>query len=204
MRRVDIVTIGYYWMGYEGNPSRSNMKEGFMSSRRHGYLIALSVIVIAIMLLFKFGYIWVGIRHYADNKPVRDGTVVLVKQNGVYGAFRIKEQKLSTTDEVKYEWFYRSDGGGEFTGSNVKHGVASGIPSRTIPGKVIIFGPFSINWSGKDNGWGWIYYDRYAGEKVQKNDIGLCIAGNVDVRKVNAADPKWVYKSSPTTEVTAP
>ena len=83
-------------------------------------------------------------------------------------------------------------GKGTFIGSgasNMKHGVSRGNPSNTIPGKIITFGPFKVNWSRNTNGLGWLYYSRFPHEKPTPDDVRMCITNMTDISKVDATDP---------------
>jgi hypothetical protein len=163
-------------------------------------LVLLVIATLGIALLFKLGFLWIGRRDYGANFPVPNNRIVLVKQGRNYGALVLTDQSLNPVS-VKYEWFYRDDGKGVFAGRNqspVRHGVGNGISSHSFPGLVIEFGPCRVNWSAKDSGWGWIYYSRYAGEPIGSGDIRICVTGETDIGKINAADPKWLYKASPT------
>jgi hypothetical protein len=60
-----------------------------------------------------------------------------------------------------------------------------------------MFGPFSIGWSGHTDGEGYIYYEHFAGEKIEPDCVRVCVTGERDITKIDAADPKWLYKGSP-------
>ena len=108
-----------------------------------------------------------------------------------YGAFILTNQTFDP-ERVRYRWQYRSDGSGVLdpTDAAVRSGEAR---DRTR----LDFGPFKISWSASAEGAGYVYHDNFAHVPAQKNTTYICVTTEKDVRGVNAADPKWVYKFSP-------
>ena len=121
----------------------------------------------------------------------RDGQIILLRKDGIYGALVLKGQNDYRT--LRYAWYYRDDSGGRFaesTSSGVKKGEGSGAP--------ISFGPFTVAWSENRNGWGWLYYECAPGGLPAQGITGMCLTEETDIGNVDATDPKWKYKVSPT------
>jgi len=141
----------------------------------------------------------IGPKQCGVRPPVSDGVVVLAKRGKSYGALIPRKQRL-LPDSLEYEWYYRSDGKGTFRlqeRGSFRQGVGRGIPDRSKPGLAIRFGPFFIGWSGHTDGEGFLYYDRCAGERVSPDDLRLCVTKETDIQRIDATDPKWLYKASP-------
>jgi len=127
--------------------------------------------------------------HMAVPNAVPDGVVVLVRQDQSYGAFILKDQN-TVPETTNYSWYYRPFGKGPLDPSSpsVQHGEGRGSP--------IEFGPFSVSWSGASPGRGWLYYKCAPGAPISRADLHLCVTSETDIKKVDPADPKWVYKAS--------
>ena len=124
--------------------------------------------------------------------PVPDGDVVLIRKNGKYGAFILRNQEIEP-EQAEYEWWVQSDGSGNLDKSSKAVSTGRGIST----GYNIKFLDFDIDWSGNSKGRGWLYYKYKPGEKVSKNDLHFCITKLKSLKGVDAADPKWNYKASP-------
>jgi hypothetical protein len=136
----------------------------------------------------------------ATQDAVRDGAVVLVKKGNCYGAFIPRGQHVRP-EGLAFGWYYRTDGKGVFTAmasTAVRSGRGSGIVVKGEVGQFIRFGPFSVPWSAHGDGEGYLYYQHYEGEKVAPGDQMLCVTNETDIAKIDATDPKWVYKGAPT------
>ena len=122
--------------------------------------------------------------------PVPDGMVVLVRENGKYGAFILRNQ-TSSPERAEYDWWYQSDGTGSLDTNSTT--VSSG--RGTTP--KIAFGSFNLSWSAHSTGSGWLYYKHSAGDSVTSNDLHLCITDLSSIAGVDAADVEWEYKATP-------
>lgn len=122
--------------------------------------------------------------------PVKNGVVVLVRENGKYGAFILRNQS-SDPERAEYDWWYQSNGSGSFDTNSPTVTSGRGATPR------IRFGNFDIFWSAESQGTGWIYYKHYAGDKVSSGDLHLCVIDLNSVHGINAATPEWKYKATP-------
>lgn len=122
--------------------------------------------------------------------PVPNGVVVLVRLGPNYGAFVLDSQHMKP-EEAHYTWCFRSDGNAMLDLSDPS------ISRGTGRGANISFGPFMIHWSIATKGKGWLYYPHAPGEPVRPDDLHICVTAQREIRNINAADPKWVYKASP-------
>jgi len=161
------------------------------------YVVIVCASLAIVLLMWHLGYIEF-IRHNGVPGAVKDGQVVLVKNGDVYGMFILRKQMMEP-EGAHYDWFYRSDGKGSF-GIKDKGRFQQGLgvcgSSSNFPGYAIRFGPFTVNWSGHEDGSGWLYYGRFSDEKVQAGDIKICVTKEKDPSQIDAADPKWQYKGS--------
>jgi hypothetical protein len=155
--------------------------------------------------------------------PVPNGTIVLLKKGNTYGAFVPYNQQPSIGVlpgrslppptpfrlakppkplRLEYAWYYRSDGKGTFRGAErgrFDSGYAKKPKQKELPPWYLIgFGPFSVGWEGVAEGYGWLYYPRFSNQKVMPGDQLMCVTKETDISKINATDPKWIYKGSPT------
>ena len=138
-----------------------------------------------------------GIRTSYDH-PLKDGTLVLVKQDAIYGAFIVKEQFGGPEEKVHYDWWYRTDGAGKLdsTSSRVRSGSGVCDIKKDYNAK-ISFGPFRVSWSGHRRGSGIIYYDYAPGEKVPVSGLRICVTNRTSIEGIDAEDPVFHYKATP-------
>jgi hypothetical protein len=113
-------------------------------------------------------HVWSPGISVSPDKPVPNNVVVLVHENGQYGAFFLRRQSVSP-GIAEYDWWYRMDGGSLFDTNN--SAVMSGHGSTPR----IRFGSFNISWSSHDNESGWLMYKHAAGDVVAPQDLHLCI-----------------------------
>lgn len=126
-----------------------------------------------------------------------DGSLVLVKQDNIYGAFILKEQTI-IPEKVNYQWWYRKDGIGRLDENSPE--VISGIGEYDVkknPRTKISFGPFLVGWSGSAKGIGFIYYELNSGGKPLPSTTLISVTDKTSIKGVDAADPKWHYGASP-------
>lgn len=127
--------------------------------------------------------------------PIPDGHIVLVKEGKTYGAFILNNQQMDpeTTD---FTWYLRSDGKGTFYTDDeaVSRGSASNAKNT------INFETFQVEWSVRTNGSGYIYYPNSSGgigaSGPNSRPLLLCVTSETDITKIDATDPKWVFKGS--------
>lgn len=122
--------------------------------------------------------------------PIADGRVVLVRENGKYGAFILHNQGVEP-EKAEYEWWHQSDGSGNLNKSLKTVSFGRGVTPR------ISFMDIDISWSGRTVGEGWIYYKHSPADNVNRDELHICITELKSVDGINAADPKWHYKSTP-------
>ncbi len=123
-------------------------------------------------------------------KPVPDGTVVLVKEDGKYGAFVLRNQ-TSSPEHAEYDWWYQADGTGILDTNSPTVTTGHGSTPK------IRFGSFLLGWSAHATGSGWLYYRHNAGDSIASNDLHLCITDLSSVTGIDGALPKWTYKATP-------
>jgi hypothetical protein len=90
----------------------------------------------------------------ANETPVADGRVVLLKRNKEVAAFIMKNQRLSP-ELTDFYWCYRNDGKGTFPPADPA--LSSGFVSNTSR---VAFATFSVPWSINSNGMGWLYFSK--------------------------------------------
>ena len=127
---------------------------------------------------------------FSPPDPVPDDVVVLIRENGRYGAFILRHQ-TSSPERAEYDWWYPTDGSGLFATNSPT--VSSG--HGTTPD--IKFGSFNLDWSVRTTGSGWLYFKHCVGEQVGSNDLHLCLTNLKSVSGIDAADTKWKYKATP-------
>jgi len=124
--------------------------------------------------------------------PVKDGEIVLLKKGNAIGVV-IPRKQTTQPERISYDWCYRTDGGGTFhaqEGGKFRSG-------HVAQAKRVRFGPFSVSWSGHDDGSGYLYYDRFAGSPITPNDVRICVTHERDLERINAYDPRRLFKGSP-------
>jgi len=141
----------------------------------------------------------------AHPSPVPDGTVVLVKRGGAYGALVLEGQTTTriegqtvTPEGTMFRWWFRTDGDGHLDAGPpwVKSG-AGGFDAKSNPGTELVFGPFTVRWSANMDGWGWIYYAVAPGKPVPAGAALICVTELKDIAGLDASDPRWRYKGAP-------
>ncbi len=127
----------------------------------------------------------------AHKTPIVDGQVVLIRQGNEAGAFILTNQTLNP-EQMGFLWFHRSDGGGTFSVDDpaVSHGIVSNTNR-------IVFATFQVNWSGNQQGAGWIYYSRGPTEFRKRADFTLGVTGTTNLDTLNANDGATKFRSRP-------
>jgi len=142
-----------------------------------------------------------GPRQIAVETPIRSGQIVLLRKGAKnYGAFIPTSQSM-VPEQLRFTWYYRTDGNGTFKPTETARYRSGSGPvgqDRSVPYNVAQFGPFSLGWSGHDDRQGYIYYRHFEGDVVSPDDDLICVTEETDITRIDATDPKWVYKGSPT------
>ncbi len=163
----------------------------------------------------------------AHEKPLPDGTVILLRGTNGYGAVILHNQRFSgglptpketleykwslilrnqrfnrvlqTPEEtLEYEWFFRSDGQGTFATNDPK--VLHGTvtkPAGTQWSKLITFQGFSVEWSGNTDGLGWVYYPHDFHTFNRSAAWSMCVTDRTNLEGINPGDWRWSYSTRP-------
>ncbi len=128
----------------------------------------------------------------AVKPPVEDGEVVLLARGNAIAAVILTQQTLEP-ERVSYDWFYRTDGGSTFRVQDAGRFLSGQVSDATKIG----FGPFSLGWSGHSDGSGYLYYEHFPGYPIAKDDTRICVTHRRDLERIDAFDPRWLFKASP-------
>lgn len=133
----------------------------------------------------------------ANESPVPDGYIVLLKRTNERAAFILRNQKINpeTTD---YDWYYRADGRGTFPVGDPA--VSTGYVSNASQ---VAFATFTVDWSINANGKGWVYFSRNPAEFGMAADYLMCVTTETNLAVVDAGDPSWDYRARPSINVKA-
>ncbi|WP_425395752.1 hypothetical protein [Aeoliella sp.] len=135
-----------------------------------------------------------------DSRPIPDGFVVLVRKGDVFGCFVPLEQGVKG-ESLKYKWYYRTDGSGVLdpSSSAVETGESFVGPYQTGGESLkVAFGPFSMGWSGHEQGWGYLYYDPQSLDEDRTTPtVAICATDQRVVDYLDARDSRWIYKHHP-------
>lgn len=133
----------------------------------------------------------------ANEKPVADGQIVLIKRKNEVAAFILRKQRGSP-EQTDYAWFYRSDGRGHFAVGDPA--VTTGIVSNATK---ISFATFSIDWSINTDGIGWVYFSALPTQLGKPTDYAMCVTTETNLSVVDANDRRWKYRSRPGVNIKA-
>jgi hypothetical protein len=133
----------------------------------------------------------------ANESPVPDGCIVLVREGSHRGAFILSNQR-TTPETTDVQWFARSDAGGKLvpTDPSVATGKANGV-------KEVSFPCFAIDWSINTNGKGWVYFSVLSTDIKSPPKYEMCVTDETDITRVDANDQKWIYRERPSVNPTA-
>ncbi len=133
----------------------------------------------------------------ANEFPVADGQIVLLKRSNEVAAFVLKNQRISpeTTD---YSWAYRSDGKGSFSPGDPA--VSTGTSTNATR---ISFSTFSVEWSIAKDGFGWVYFSVGAMELGKAANFAMCVTSETNLVAMDANDRRWVYRGRPRVNIRA-
>jgi hypothetical protein len=120
---------------------------------------------------------------------VEEGDIVLIKKGNSYAGLIIKKQSGSS-EQMQFDWFYRTDGSGKIFANDAAVQRGSGIAKEPTSRSNIHFGPFDLQWSGGDLdlGIGWFYYS-------EDNSFELCILRHADRQSLDASSEQYKYKA---------
>ena len=138
----------------------------------------------------------------ANEAPVPDGHVVLLKRKNEVAAFILKNQKLSP-EETDFVWYFRTDGKGTFAAGDPA--VSTGVVTNATK---ISFATFSVGWSihtaGRGMaGSGWIYFPNGQYEFLKAADYAMCLTTETNLAGINATDRRWKYRVRPGVNIRA-
>jgi hypothetical protein len=142
-----------------------------------------------------------------DSRPVPDGFIILVRRGDTFGCF-IPRNQGAKGESLEYDWYYRSDGKGSLNPDdpNVHSGHAFAGPYVLGAGLVrVTFGPFDMELSGSDPGWGYVYYQHRNSAKksdgtrdyetLSDDHLRFCSTDAKSVVLVDARDARWIYRA---------
>ncbi|MFN7141819.1 MAG: hypothetical protein ACK4UN_21065 [Limisphaerales bacterium] len=127
----------------------------------------------------------------ANETPVSDGQIVLLKRTNEIAAFILKNQR-PRPEETDFTWFYRSDGNGTFAPGDPA--VTSGTATNAT---AVSFSTFSVGWSIHTDGMGWVYFSTLPTEFSKTADFAMCVTSETNLAAINANDRRWKYRSRP-------
>ena len=142
-------------------------------------------------------HIWkVGVSRFAE-PPITDGRIMLVKRGRALDALILRNQKLQPA-HTDFVWYYRNDGKGTFRKRDVglfRTGSGSSRSKARLM-EQLKFGPFSVVWCSTEDGKGMVAYAELPGGAMTTGDTLICPTTETDIEKIDATDPKWVYRAS--------
>ena len=98
------------------------------------------------------------LKHGGSNAVlIEDDDVILVRHQNACCAIIVNEQGIES-ESLRYEWYLRVDGSGRLFGGETavsKGSVTIGPPTCNTNMHI---GPFDLQWSGGDGGFGWFYF----------------------------------------------
>lgn len=133
----------------------------------------------------------------AHETPVADGQIVLVRRTNEVGGFILRNQK-SSPEQTDYIWFYRSDGKGRLSPGDPA--VSTGIVSNAAK---VSFASFSIGWSIRNEGKGWVYFSALPTQLGKAADYEMCVTTETNAATIDANDRRWKYRSRPSVNLRA-
>jgi hypothetical protein len=132
----------------------------------------------------------------ANENPVSDGDIVLLKRKNEVAAFILHHQKAGP-EQTDFSWYYRSDGKGTFPVGDPA--VSSGYVSNAT---VVAFKTFSVEWSIHGGGSGWVYFSTGPTE-MKSADYLMCVTDKSDLKTIDANDASWNYRARPHVNIRA-
>ena len=133
----------------------------------------------------------------ANESPVPDGRIVLLKRTNEVAAFILKNQ-TGSPERTDFYWYYRSDGKGTFPVGDPA--VSSGYVSNASQ---IAFATFKVQWSINTDGMGWVYLSSSPTEFGKVADYLICVTTETNLATIDANDRGWSYRARPRVNVKA-
>ena len=133
----------------------------------------------------------------ANESPVPDGRIVLLKRKSEAAAFILENQSMSP-EQTDFYWYYRSDGKGTFPIGDPA--VSSGFVSNASR---VAFSTFSVPWSINSNRMGWVYFSSSPIEFSKAADYIMCVTTETNLAAIDANDRSWKYRARPGVNVRA-
>jgi hypothetical protein len=127
----------------------------------------------------------------ANETPVADGRVILLRRNNEFAAVILKNQRMSP-ELTDFTWYYRSDLRGTFAPGD--KAVSTGFVTNV---GTIAFATFSVQWSMCSYGSGWVYFSESPAELRKPADYLMCVTSETNVTAIDATDKKWKYRARP-------
>jgi hypothetical protein len=128
----------------------------------------------------------------ANESPVPDGNIVLLKRNKETAAFILTSQRMSP-EETDFYWYYRSDGKGTFPSGDPA--MSSGFVSNASHASQVVFSTFQVDWSIHSNGAGWVHFSKGATEFGKAADYLMCVTTETNLAKIDANASSWKYRA---------
>lgn len=126
----------------------------------------------------------------ANETPVPDGQIILLKRKNEVAAFVLRNQQASP-EQTDFQWYYRSDGKGTFTSDPA---VTNGYVSNATR---VAFTTFGVDWSINQTGVGWIYFSQSPTDIGKAADFLMCVTAETNLAKIDANDGSWNYRARP-------
>ena len=133
----------------------------------------------------------------ANESPVPDGRIVLLKRKNEVAAFVLKNQRM-VPEQTDFEWYYRADGNSRFPIGDpaVSHGFVSNASQ-------VVFATFAVQWSINTDRMGWVYFSSSPIDLGKDADFVMCVTTETNVAAVDANGPAWNYRARPGVNVKA-
>jgi hypothetical protein len=133
----------------------------------------------------------------ANESPVPDGRIVLLKRRNEVAAFILNNQRMSP-EQTDFHWYYRSDGKGTFPMGDPA--VSSGFVSNASK---VAFSTFTVQWSMNTDRLGWVYFSSSPVELGKDADFVMCVTTETNLGAIDANAPSWKYRARPSVNVRA-
>lgn len=131
----------------------------------------------------------------ANEDPVKDGQIVMVRRGNELGAFTLSNQRHKP-DLTDYSWYYRSDGKGYL--SDDDPAVTTGFVSNAT---AVSFMSFSVDWSYNTRGKGWVYFSALPTDLKSKTDYEMCVTTETNISTIDGFHRRWKYRARPSVNV---
>ncbi len=160
-----------------------------------------SILKYTVHLIVAIGLVGCDFRHSgqsaANESPVPDGRIVLVRHGAQRAAFILTNQR-TTPEATDLQWFLRTDGGGSLvpTDPSVATGKAVGVTKVDFRG-------FAIKWSIAEDGEGWVYFSVLPTDTTSPPRYEMCVTDETDITRIDANDLKWIYRERPSVNPSA-